>query len=42
MLLTITDAQGRVTARAEGPAPTLYSRIGDVFAWACAAGARFP
>jgi apolipoprotein N-acyltransferase len=53
-LLTITDAQGRVTARAtaassemttivgsvpEGPGPTLYTRIGDVFAWACAAGA---
>ncbi len=47
---TISDAQGRVLARADttgpgmtaisaevplGPGPTLYTRIGDVFAWAC-------
>ena len=49
---TISDAQGRVLARAStvqpgmvrlsaevplGPGPTLYTRIGDVFAWACVA-----
>jgi apolipoprotein N-acyltransferase len=47
---TVSDAQGRVLARAStvqpgmvrlsadvplGPGPTLYTRIGDVFAWAC-------
>jgi apolipoprotein N-acyltransferase len=47
---TISDARGRVLARADttgpgmtvisadvplGPGPTLYTRIGDVFAWAC-------
>ncbi len=52
-LLTITDAQGRIRARAaasstamtyviatvpSGPGPTLYTRIGGLFAWACAAG----
>lgn len=51
-LLTITDAQGRVLARAAaasagpssilaavppGPGPTLYTRVGDLFAWLCAA-----
>lgn len=49
-LETVSDAQGRVLARAStaqpgmvrlsakvplGPGPTLYTRIGDVFAWAC-------
>ena len=52
-LLTITDAEGRVLARAtasggmtsiiadvpQGPGPTLYTRIGDLFAWLCAAAA---
>jgi apolipoprotein N-acyltransferase len=51
-LETVSDAQGRVLARARidhpglivaraevplGPGPTLYTRIGDVFAWACVA-----
>jgi apolipoprotein N-acyltransferase len=51
-LETISDAQGRVLARASterpgmvavsadvplGPGPTLYTRIGDVFSWSCAA-----
>ena len=51
-LETVSDAQGRVLARAStvqpgmvrlsadvplGPGPTLYTRIGDVFAWACVA-----
>lgn len=51
-LETVSDAQGRVLARADttkpgmtrlsadvplGPGPTLYTRIGDVFAWLCAA-----
>jgi len=49
-LETVSDAQGRVLARADtvqtgmvrlsadvplGPGPTLYTRIGDVFAWFC-------
>lgn len=52
-LLTITDAEGRIQARAAasspdiisiianvplGPGPTLYTRIGDLFAWLCAGG----
>ena len=51
-LETVSDAQGRVLARADtvkagmvrlsadvplGSGPTLYTRIGDVFAWMCAA-----
>jgi apolipoprotein N-acyltransferase len=51
-LLTITDAEGRVLARASassasitsitadlplGAGPTLYTHIGDVFAWLCIA-----
>jgi apolipoprotein N-acyltransferase len=51
-LQTVSDAQGRVLARAStvqpgmvrlsaevplGPGPTLYTRIGDVFAWLCVA-----
>ncbi|MBN9589758.1 MAG: hypothetical protein J0G99_12205 [Alphaproteobacteria bacterium] len=53
-LETVSDARGRILARADtnapgltairvdvapGPGPTLYTRIGDVFAWACIAGA---
>jgi apolipoprotein N-acyltransferase len=51
-LETVSDARGRILARAStdapgmvalraavppGPGPTLYTRIGDVFAWACIA-----
>lgn len=53
-LETVSDAQGRVLARADtgapgmvalraavplGPGATLYTRIGDLFAWACVAAA---
>jgi len=53
-LETVSDAQGRVLARAHtdapgmvalraavplGPGATLYTRIGDLFAWACVAAA---
>jgi apolipoprotein N-acyltransferase len=53
-LETVSDAQGRILARADtnapgiarlraavppGPGATLYTRIGDLFAWLCVAAA---